>query len=405
MISKKVKFKEMYLEDSRNGIYKTKEFHGSGIKIVNMGELFKFDYIKNQEMELIELTDDEKNKFCLESGDLLFARRSVVADGAGKCSYVDNCEELTFESSIIRVRLNKDVCNSKYYYYYFKSPYGKGKILSISSGVSVKGIKGSDLKELEIDYVPITSQNKIVDILSKYDDLIENNLKRIKLLEETAELIYKEWFVNFRFPGYEKCEFADGMPREWEIFKVKDFGDVITGKTPSTQKAEYYGDEIPFIKTPDMSNGIYVLKTKQSLSEAGAKSQENKFIPRNTILVSCIGTLGVVALAKELSQFNQQINAVVCNKKEYIHYLYFKFKSLKEYLEALGSNGSTMGNVNKNKFENIEILKPNDKLLEKYNNFSEPIFKEILNLQLSNEKLKEARDILIPRLIMGEIEV
>lgn len=357
------------------------------------------------DLSLARLTSKDKKiaeEKILVEGDILI--NSTGTGTLGRTAQISKLNEtMTVDTHVTIVRPSKDI-NHKFLGYLIR--LNEPLITSMGKGATNQiELAASDLRNIDIMVPTKKQQDKIVDILSAYDDLIENNLKRIKLLEETAELIYKEWFINFRFPGYEKCEFTDGMPRDWRVLKVKDFGDVITGKTPSTKKAEYYGDEIPFIKTPDMSNGIYVVKTNQSLSEAGAKSQENKFIPKDAILVSCIGTLGVVALAKELSQFNQQINAIVCNKKEYIHYLYFKFKSLKEYLEALGSNGATMGNVNKNKFENIELFKPNDKLLEKYNNFSEPIFKEILNLQLSNEKLKEARDILIPKLIMGEIEV
>ncbi|WP_428817866.1 restriction endonuclease subunit S [Clostridium butyricum] len=341
-----------------------------------------------------------------QRGDTVVARIEPCLQN-GKGFFVKNFDE-GFGSTEFLVFRSKDETklDNIYLYYLMQDKYIREcMIRSMTGATGRQRVNNKVFDNIKVNIPKLDIQKKIAYILKSYDDLIENNVKRIKLLEDTAQLIYKEWFVNFRFPGYEKCEFVDGLPEKWKTIKVKEFGDVITGKTPSTKKVEYYGDEIPFIKTPDMSNGIYVVETNQSLSEAGAKSQEKKFIPKDAILVSCIGTLGVVALAKELSQFNQQINAVVCNKKEYIHYLYFKFKSLKEYLEALGSNGATMGNVNKNKFENIDILKPNDTLLEEYYNFSEPIFKEILNLQLSNQKLKEARDILIPKLITGEIEI
>ena len=154
-----------------------------------------------------------------------------------------------------------------------------------------------------------------------------------------------------------------------------------------------------------MNDSIYVIKTNQTLTEEGAKSQEKKFVPKNSILVSCIGTVGVVSLTSELSQFNQQINALVPFEEEYVYYLYFKFKSLKETLEALGSSGATMANVNKGKFESIKILNPDKKVIKLFHDQCEVIFRQILNLQYTNEKLVEARDILIPKLITGEIEV
>lgn len=356
---------------------------------------FKFARLTSKEKKITE------EKVLIE-GDILI--NSTGTGTLGRTAQINEVDEMvTVDTHVTIVRPVKDI-NHKFLGYFIR--LNEPLITSMGKGATNQiELAASDLGNIDIMLPNRKQQDKIVDILSAYDDLIENNLKRIELLEEMGEIIYKEWFVNFRFPEYEKYKFLDGVPSNWSQVKIKELGNVITGKTPSTKIAEYYGEEVPFIKTPDMSDGVYVVKTNQMLSEAGAKTQENKFIPEDAILVSCIGTLGVVALAKESSQFNQQINAIVCNKKEYIYYLYFKFKSLKEYLEALGSNGATMGNVNKNKFENIEILKPDDRLLEKYNGFSEVIFKEILNLQLSNEKLKEARDILIPKLIMGEIEV
>lgn len=393
------------------GSWTQKEYDNTGIKVVQVTNLVD-GTVNTENLKILNNSSYEKyKKHELKENDLVIATvgshptqpNSVV--GRAVC-IPKSVEGYLLNQNAVCIRSISKKLNQKYLVYLGKSELMKNYIAAHARGSANQvRMSISALKEFEYSFPDINKQEKIANILSSYDDLIENNLKRIKLLEETAELIYKEWFVNFRFPGYEKCEFIDGIPSEWKTIKVKEFGDVITGKTPSTKKAEYYGDEIPFIKTPDMSNGIYVVNTNQSLSEVGAKSQENKFIPKDAILVSCIGTLGVVALAKELSQFNQQINAIVCKKKEYIHYLYFKFKSLKEYLEGLGSNGATMGNVNKNKFENIDILKPNGKLLEEYYNFSEPIFKEILNFQLSNQKLKEARDILIPKLINGEIEI
>jgi len=372
-----------------------------GITVINQ------KCIRDNRIDLKLARQTSKDKKITEEKVLMEGDILINSTGTGTlgrtAQIIEVNETMTVDTHVTIVRPKKDV-NHKFLGYFIR--LNEPLITSMGKGATNQiELSSSDLGNIDITLPSRKQQDKIVDILSAYDDLIENNLKRIELLEEVAESIYKEWFVNFKFPGYEKCEFTDEVPSKWQQVKVKELGDVITGKTPSTKIDDYYGNEVPFIKTPDMSDSIYVVKTNQMLSEAGAKTQENKFIPKDAILVSCIGTLGVVALTKEQSQFNQQINAIVCNKKEHIHYLYFKFKSLKEYLEALGSNGATMGNVNKNKFENIEVLKPDDKLLEKYNGFSEPIFKEILNIQLSNEKLKEARDILLSKLIMGEIEV
>lgn len=251
------------------------------------------------------------------------------------------------------------------------------------------------------------TQKKIASILSGYDDLIENNLKRIKLLEEMAQQTYEEWFVRMRFPGHESATInpETGLPEGWEEVKLGDLGEIVTGKTPSTSKEEYYNGDIPFIKTPDMNGSVYVIETNQYLTQQGSDVQKNKILDKNDIVVSCIGSAGAYALVSRPSQFNQQINAIRFNKDEYVYFTFCYAKGLKEILQALGSNGATMTNVNKGKFEQIEIILPNKELLTKFHQFAKPCFESILNLQNQNQRLREARDILLPRLMMGMIEV
>ena len=249
-------------------------------------------------------------------------------------------------------------------------------------------------------------QRRIASILSAYDDLIENNNRRIQLLEESARLLYQEWLVRLRFPGYEHTRIVNGVPEGWEKMTLKTLGTIITGKTPSTARREYFGGNIPFIKTPDMHGNVYVINTEDALSDEGAGTQQNKFLEKNAIIVSCIGAkAGVVSLTSNKSQTNQQINALSVNEETQTFYLYFFLKDYKEQLLAIGSSGSTMPNVSKGKFENIEVVVPSERLLSIYHDVVSCSFQQILNLQLSNQKLKAARDILLPRLMSGEIVV
>ncbi|WP_157979449.1 hypothetical protein [Rhodoferax ferrireducens] len=139
-------FGNLYAEPSRNGIYKTSEFHGRGTRIVNMGEMFGFEFISDQEMSRVQLTTRELAISGLLNGDLLFGRRSVVPSGAGKCSIViAPTEIITFESSIIRVRMNSVVTYPLFYYYFFGSAAGRSIVGSIVSGTNVKGIRATEL--------------------------------------------------------------------------------------------------------------------------------------------------------------------------------------------------------------------------------------------------------------------
>ncbi len=301
--------------------------------------------------------------------------------------------------------LDENKTYPKYLYYLLSQDIFFDYMMSGSNGTKMPRGNKKLIPEFTFNDVDIEKQKRIADILSAYDNLIENNQKQIKLLEEAAMRLYKEWFVNLRFPGYETTKIVDGVPEGWKLTRVKRMGQVITGKTPSTAIVENYGEDIPFVKIPDMHGVIYPLKTEVKLSERGANTQKNKFLPPKSIMVSCIATVGLVCITHEVCQTNQQINSIVLNDEDHLYYMFFKMKGIKSLLEGVGSNGATMTNVNKTKFENIELLKPENEILKKFNNLVEPFFSNILALSKQNEKLKEARDKLLSKLMSGEIEV
>lgn len=277
---------------------------------------------------------------------------------------------------------------------------------SVAIGSAQRTITLGTLNNMQLTLPALPIQKRIASILSAYDDLIENNQKQIKLLEEAAQRLYKEWFVDLRFPGHEGVKIVDGVPEGWKKEKVSDMGRVVTGKTPNTENKQYYGGRIPFVKTPDMHNCVYPVTTESTLTKEGADRQKNNYIPENSIMVSCIGTnVGLVNISNELCQTNQQINSVILDNIKDVYYMFFSMKKLRELLNGVGSNGTTMTNVNKTKFSNIEILYPDDKLREKYFALVDPMFKKVKWLSCSNRLLREARDRLLAKLMSGEMEV
>lgn len=291
----------------------------------------------------------------------------------------------------------------KFIYYFLHTLDLKG----LNGASAVPGLDRNVLHKIKCKFPKnIETQRRIASILSAYDDLIENNLRRIKLLEEAAQHIYREWFVRMRFPGWEGVKFGeDGLPEGWRRVPIKEFGTVITGKTPSTSIPSFYGGDIMFVKTPDMHSNVFTIKTEARLTEEGALSQSNKLLPPFSVMVSCIGTAGVVSITSEQCQTNQQINSVTFDSTDKSLFFYNFSKGIKPLLEGLGSNGATFVNVNKGKFENIEITIPETSLLKTYGEVSRPIFDQILTLQKQNLALQEARDILLPRLMNQTIEV
>ena len=177
---------------------------------------------------------------------------------------------------------------------------------------------------------------------------------------------------------------------------IHNFGTVITGKTPPTSVAEYYGNDIPFIKTPDMHGNVYITSSECSLSKAGADSQKNKYIPKNTVVVACIGAnAGEVALTSYIAQTNQQINAII---SKYPCFLYFSIKAHTAELRILGEGSSTMININKTSFENYEIPTPSDNTLQQLEHKLSIVFSTILHNLQEIDRLNETKDLLVTQL-------
>jgi len=312
-----------------------------------------------------------------------------------------------FPDSILGFIPDKDKADVRYIKYYIDTI--KMKMQNISKGTTQDNLSLEKLRSIDFEVPPLESQQKIASILSAFDDLIENNNRRIAILEEMARLIYREWFVRYRYPGHEKGKMVDSgtefgeVPEGWGVKKLEDFGRIETGKTPPKKDPENYGDYMPFIKTPDMHDQLFILETTEQLSKKGADTQKKKTLPPKSICISCIGTAGIVAINSILSQTNQQINSIILENRSDLEFLYYAVKDLKPTMEKVGSSGATMTNVSKGKFQSLKVVAPTNSLVECYHKKVESMFDQILTLQKQNLKLKATRDLLLPMLISGKI--
>ncbi len=278
-----------------------------------------------------------------------------------------------------------------------------------AKGSAYPAVDSETIARAEIFFPPLLIQQKITAILSAYDDLIENNLRRIKILEEMAQNLYREWFVRFRFPVHQKVKMVDSplgkVPEGWEVRNLRKFGNIVLGKTPSKAVKEFFGSDMPFIKLPDMHGKIFCLETSESLSLTGVSSQPSKTVPPKSLCISCIGTPGVVCITTQPSQTNQQINTIIPNSATYVEFLYFALLGLKEKITQIGASGATMVNLNKEKFGSLEVISPTDDLFHGFHEYMNPFFDMICVLQTKNIFLHKMRNLLLPKLISGELDV
>jgi type I restriction enzyme S subunit len=312
-------------------------------------------------------------------------------------------------SSVAIVRPDRRLIDPRFLFYWCKGPLFQKALLGIKGGVAQGYVSLEMIRSLPAPAMPVPLQRRIADIMSAYDDLIENNARRIAILEEMARRIFEEWFVHFRAPGCEGLPMVDSaigpVPRGWKVAPLRAFGTIVTGKTPSKARPDYFGGEVPFLKLPDMHSKMFCISTSETLSPAGAASQAGKTVPPNSLCVSCIGTAGVVNITSENCQTNQQINTVVLDKLRDREFLFFTLRRLREKIEKFGASGATMTNLSLGKFSSLEVCCPPAERRVAFHIAAMPVFDLILNLQRQSQNLRAQRDLLLPKLISGEIDI
>ena len=399
-----VRFGDLYAVESRNGLTKPSKVRGSGYKMINMGELFANDRIYDIPMEFVPLKESEKLNARVECGDLLFARQSLVLEGAGKCSIVMEVSPLTvFESHLIRVRLDRSQALPMFYYYYFRSSLSPVK--SIVSQCAQAGIRGSDLQELQVILPPIKVQQRIAEIISRYDDLIENNQKQIKLLEEAAQRLYKEWFVDLRFPGHETTPVVDGIPEGWRMCTA---GDVIVFN-PKTQLTK--GRIKQSVPMSALSTSSMVLNSSEfTMTESNSGS---KFRNGDTLLARITPCLenGKTAFVAGITSEEGAVGStefIVMRAKKINPYMVYLHARTEEFRKTAinsmtGSDGRQRAQVDK--IMQFPYLLAPQSILEAFSQLVEPIFEQVYLKNSQIAQLSQARDRLIPKLMNREIEV
>ena len=249
-------------------------------------------------------------------------------------------------------------------------------------------------------------QVKIADILSTYDNLIENNNKRIKLLEQMAESLYKEWFVRFRFPGYENTKFVDGIPSDWQVLRMSDFCYVTDGTHDTPKPINDSG--VPLVTGKCIKNGFIDFNESYNISYQDHESiSKRSGLQTGDILFSNIGTVGTTCLVNYDREFS--VKNVIIFKPGNIkvsNYLYSWLNSDSiQAIFATQTNGASQQFVGLNFMRRFKILVPNENVLDLYSARIKPIRTEIVKLHDINENLTKQRDMLLPRLMSGKLEV
>jgi len=390
-----------------------------------------------------------------QEGDVLFSYETRLGEAALMPGGIKAC--LGRRMGLLRP--NRELVDPSYLLFAYLGPDFQREIVArTNSGATVDRIALKELPSFPIRIPQLQEQREVASVLSALDNKIELNRQINTTLESMAQALFKSWFVDFDpvidnalaagnpipeplqaraekraallaaasaahtrsatplqplpadlralFPGsFVFNEEMGWVPEGWGISPINLFGDVVCGKTPSKSKPEFYGDDVPFIKIPDMHQDMFVVDPGERLSLEGANSQVKKMLPRGSVCVSCIATVGKVIVTIEPSQTNQQINSIVPRSEHHVPYLYFYMQTLNKRFHDLASGGSATLNMNTSTFSKVSILNPSDGLLEYFYSRVKSEFEKIeLNLKQSLT-LSRLRDLLLPKLLAGQIQI
>jgi type I restriction enzyme S subunit len=307
------------------------------------------------------------------------------------------------------IRPNLEVVDVKYLFYYFFTDEWRSVIRNnMLSGSTVDRIPLTGFPDFPVRIPPLPIQRRIAGILSAYDDLIENSQRRIKILEEMARRLYREWFVHFRFPGHEDCRFVESplgvIPEGWEVKAFTEFADVLSGGTPKTDVAQYWDGEIPFFTPRDAPDCFYLQDTDKHVSDIGLSKCASALYPPDTVFITARGTVGKVALPAVNMAMNQSCYALRGKNGVTQRFLFLMTLQQVDYLKT-NTGGATFDTIVVDTFRRMEVVSPARAIASQFSELIDPVFVQVNTLQCQIRNLRRTRDLLLPRLLSGQIDV
>ena len=337
-----------------------------------------------------------------QTGDLILAREAP----AGNVALIRESQEVCLGQRTVLIRPNKNLVVPEFLTYYLLAPYNQHRIKQSANGSTVEHVNMPSIRGLEIELPTLHVQKEIASILSNYDTLIDINTKRIKILEESARELYKEWFVRMRFPGYEQTKFVKGIPEGWKYMRIDENYKTGSGGTPSSSHNEYYNEgTINWIRTGELKDG-FIFKSEIQITDKGLNNSSAKMYPPYSVIIAMYGnSIGQLGILSNPSSTNQACCVIQPKTIEYSwEFIYLSLIEYRQYLISFGF-GAAQQNISQDEIKKFKIVFPKKEIAQSFTYMVHPLFKEIETLQLQNQTLASTRDRLLPRLLSGELKV
>lgn len=328
---------------------------------------------------------------------------NITGDSVARCCIVpDVVLPARVSQHVSIVRPDKTKLLPKYLLYYLCSPFMQATMLGVAvgKGASRNAMTKGMIEGFEVPCPSLSEQQRIISQLEPFDAIIENSQKQIALLEEAAQRVYKEWFVDLRFPGYESSILEDGIPRGWRKEQADSFFDVTIGKTPPRAESKWFVTEggIPWVSISDMGkSGTYVFDTNEQLTADAITKHNVKVVQPGTVFVSFKLTVGKVSIATVPMCTNEAIAHFRIPEIALRDYSYWYLHEFK--YDTLGNTSSISQAVNSKIIKAMPFIMPDTKTIEAFSSIVSPMMSQIKTCQEKCIMAEEARDILLQKLL------
>jgi type I restriction enzyme S subunit len=402
-----------FLRIKHGWAFKGKYFADSGSFVLLTPGNFRQDGGLQDRGEREKFYDGEfPPEFLLKRGDLLIVMTDLTQDAPilGSPAFVPFSDKYLHNQRLGKVvDLDESRLTNKFLYYLLNLRSVREQIKATATGATVRHTAPERIYSVRVKVPPLCMQRRITSFLSAYDQLIGNTTCRIEILEEMVSMIYREWFVKFRFPGYEKVKIVESeigpIPDGWKVVELAALYKTGSGGTPSRKVGKYFGGCIPWVKTSELNDG-FIVDTEEKITEAGLKYSSAKLFPPRTVLMAMYGaTIGKLGILTSAATCNQACCAMSENVEPFgAEYLFLTLRHKREAIVGLRM-GAAQQNISQQVIRSIRVLRPKEEVISSFNRFARAMFDELRMLTQKNINLRKTRDLLLPKLVSGEIDV
>jgi type I restriction enzyme S subunit len=355
---------------------------------------------------------DKMEKFHLLPGDVVVAMDRPWIPAGLKWSFIRASDPKSLlVQRCARLRSSNGRLDQNFLRFVIGGSGFENYVIPITTGVNVPHISGQQILDFEFTLPPLPVQRRIAGILSAYDELMENSQRRIRVLESMARALYREWFVHFRFPGYQKIKLVDSplgkIPHGWEVKTVADSFEISGGGTPSRKEAKYWDNGTIQWFAPSGLTGadtMFMDDSPEHITELGLAESSARLFPAFSVMLTSRATIGAIAINTHEACTNQGFITCLPNERVPLYFLFHWLTENVPQFERMAS-GATFKEISRGVFKTIDFLQPAPALVRRFESQVEPMGKQMLALQRQIQNLRRTRDLLLPRLLSGQVEL